>query len=106
MARGEETDAGNPNDELPSRLKLGCAEMGGGLVAEGADADADNGAAELLNSAQRGHLRLVSARVAENGADTRDWRVRGSQLAQFGKAEQRARHSLMCPFCPQWPQRR
>lgn len=58
VANGEET-GGKPKD-CP-RLKVGLVALG--ATAEGADVDAVGvmGAAPLLNSAHRGHLRLVSA---------------------------------------------
>lgn len=62
VARGDGTAALKPNDAFcegllkPPKLDpLGVA--GGGLVADGV---AGTGAAPLLNSAQRGHFRLVS----------------------------------------------
>lgn len=61
VARGDGTAVGKPNEEVDGpRLKLRLGKFGvagGGLVAkvEGAE-----GAVPLLNSAHRGHLRLVS----------------------------------------------
>ena len=65
VAKGEGTAAGNPNDVLEGpRLKPRFggkpAEAGGGLVAE-PDGVGAVGAVPLLNSAQRGHFRFVSA---------------------------------------------
>jgi hypothetical protein len=66
VARGEGTAAGKPNEGLEGpRLnpKLGrFAVVGGGLVAE-PEGVGVTGAVPLLNSAQRGHFRLVSTRV-------------------------------------------
>jgi len=62
VARGDGTAAGKPNAEVdgprlnPRLGRLGVA--GGGLVAE-ADVGVGGGAVPLLNSAYRGHLRLV-----------------------------------------------
>lgn len=61
VANGDGTAAGNPNVAVEGpRLKprLGrFAVVGGGLAAEGVEGV---GTVLLLNSAQRGHLRLVS----------------------------------------------
>ena len=61
VARGDGTAAGNPNEAVegprlnPRLGKFGVA--GGGLVA---DVDGAEDVVLLLNSAHRGHLRLVS----------------------------------------------
>jgi len=69
VAKGDGTAAGNPKERLlpPTggpRLKPKFANPGavggGGLVAE-ADGVRGGGIVPLLNSAQRGHLRFVSA---------------------------------------------
>jgi hypothetical protein len=65
VAKGEGTAAGNPNDVLEGprlnpRFGGKLAEAGGGLVAE-PDGVRVVGAVPLLNSAQRGHFRFVSA---------------------------------------------
>lgn len=62
VAKGEGTAAGNPNDVLEGpRLKPRFGgKAGGGLVAE-PDGVGAVGAVPLLNSAQRGHFRFVSA---------------------------------------------
>lgn len=62
VAKGEGTAAGNPNvavegPRLNPRLGKFAVVGGGGLVAEGVEGA---GTVLLLNSAQRGHLRLVS----------------------------------------------
>jgi len=60
VARGEGTAAGNPDVAAEGpRLnpRLGRFAVIGGLVADCAEGA---GAVPLLNSAQRGHLRLVS----------------------------------------------
>lgn len=54
VAKGEGT--GMPKPDLLNPLRLDV--MGGGLVADAGAAG--TGATPLLNSAQRGHLRLVS----------------------------------------------
>jgi hypothetical protein len=60
VAKGDGTAAGNPNVAAEGpRLNPRFGKfvvVGGGLVADGAEF----GAVPLLNSAQRGHLRLVS----------------------------------------------
>lgn len=61
VAKGDGTAAGNPNvaaegPRLNPRLGRFVA-VGGGLVADDAEGV---GTVPLLNSAQRGHLRLVS----------------------------------------------
>lgn len=61
VARGEET-AGNPNELAPGRLNPippNPPPMGEALAAE-VEGVGGTGAVPLLNSAQRGHLRLVS----------------------------------------------
>ena len=62
VAKGDGTAAGNPNvavegPRLKPRLGKFAVVGGGGLVAEGVEGV---GTVLLLNSAQRGHLRLVS----------------------------------------------
>jgi hypothetical protein len=57
VAKGEGTGAPKPDRLNPLRLDI-LGVMGGGLVAD-AEAEA-TGTVPLLNSAQRGHLRLVS----------------------------------------------
>lgn len=60
VASGDGTAAGNPKDVLGPLLKPRFGKLaGGGLVAVPDEVDG-TGAAPLLNSAQRGHLRLVS----------------------------------------------
>ena len=62
VARGEETAAGNPNELPPGRMNPNPdnpAPIGGGLLAE-LEGVGGTGAVPLLNSAQRGHFRLVS----------------------------------------------
>ena len=65
VARGDGTATGKPNDAEGPRLKPRFGKFGvaggGGLVA---DVDVDGTAVvPLLNSAQRGHLRLVSTEL-------------------------------------------
>jgi len=69
VAKGDGTAAGNPKERLlppigGPRLKPKFANPGavggGGLVAE-VDGVREGGTVPLLNSAQRGHLRFVSA---------------------------------------------
>ena len=65
VARGEETAAGNPNELAPGRLNPSPPNpppMGEALAAE-VEGVGGTGAVPLLNSAQRGHLRLVSVNV-------------------------------------------
>ena len=60
MAKGDGTAAGNPNVAAEGPLlnpRLGRFAVVGGLVA---DCTEGVGTVPLLNSAQRGHLRLVS----------------------------------------------
>jgi hypothetical protein len=62
VAKGDGTAAGNPNVAvegplLKPRLGKFAVVGGGGLVADGVE---EVGTVLLLNSAQRGHLRLVS----------------------------------------------
>ena len=63
IASGEGTAAGCPNEVADGpRLKPRLGKFAGGCgVAPGTAADGVAGAAPLLNSAQRGHFRLVSA---------------------------------------------
>lgn len=64
VASGEGTAAGKPNNAVDGpRLnpRLGRFGVAGGGVEADADAGVGGGAVPLLNSAQRGHLRLVSA---------------------------------------------
>lgn len=64
VARGEGTAAGKPKDVVDGpRLKPRLGRLGvggGGLEAEGVAGVEGTGAVPLLNSAHRGHLRLVS----------------------------------------------
>lgn len=66
VANGEGTAAPNENDELCvgrlNPLRPGTpGVIGGGLVAE--VGGTGSGGVPLLNSAQRGHFRLVSTRI-------------------------------------------
>jgi len=58
VARGEETAAGNPNELAPGRLNPSPPNPCEALAAE-VEGVGGTGAVPLLNSAQRGHLRLV-----------------------------------------------
>jgi len=63
IASGDETATGCPNAELrlnPPRIGGTLADGGGGLAMEPDGVGADGPPVPLLNSAQRGHLRLVS----------------------------------------------
>ncbi len=72
VANGDGTPAANPNDgrllpafegpRLNPRFAKPGAVGGGGLVAE-AEGVRGGGTVPLLNSAQRGHLRLVSKQI-------------------------------------------
>ena len=87
-----ESDAGVP--PLPSVKALADVEavgdVAGGLVAEGVGI----GGVPELNSANRGHFRFVSGEK---------WVKPANQL--LGIRRQENLYSLMCPICPQSPQR-
>ena len=92
VARGDGPAALNPKEAfckgLLNPLKLDPPGVAGGVVADGV---AGTGGAPLLNSAQRGHFRLVSA---------------GPRQDSKSETTSEALHVLMCPICPQCPQRR
>ena len=78
VARGDGTATGNPNEVEGPRLKPRLGKfgvVGGGLVAD------PEGAGPLLNSAHRGHLRLVSV-----------------DLVVQTKNSRRSRNALMWPI--------
>ena len=88
VAKGDGTAAGNPNVAvegplLKPRLGKFAVVGGGGLVAEGVEGV---GTVLLLNSAQRGHLRLVSIEK------------RIMPMASYNFDYENIKNLLMCPI--------